>query len=105
MTRSQAKDLLLVVQAYQPNRAMALLDGPLTTASGRTISHERAIASARYSGLRDWQATLEAPKVEVLPYGAAERLLISARDTGAESASMWRSMRPAHRCCSRPASC
>ena len=87
-----------------PNRAMALLDGPLTTASGRTITHERAMASARFSGERDWQATLEAPKVEALPYGAAERLLISARDTG-QTRSMSRSMRRLRRCCSAPASC
>ncbi|MGE0006375.1 MAG: DUF2125 domain-containing protein [Parvibaculaceae bacterium] len=78
----QAGNLLLVMQAYMPNRAIALIDGPVTTASGLTITHERAMASARFSGLRSWQATLEAPKLRAPPYGSAERLLVSARDTG-----------------------
>jgi hypothetical protein len=77
-----AKGLLLVVQAYMPNRAIALIDGPVTTTSGLAITHERAIASARYSGEHDWQASLELPRLQAPPYGAAQRLLISARDTG-----------------------
>jgi hypothetical protein len=40
------------------------------------------MASARFSGMHDWQATLEAPKLQALPYGSAERLLVSARDKG-----------------------
>jgi hypothetical protein len=79
-----AKELLLVVQAYMPNRAIALIDGPVTTTSGLTVTHERAVASAHFSGERDWQATLELPKVQAPPYGAAQRLLISARDTGGD---------------------
>ncbi|HTN95592.1 MAG TPA: DUF2125 domain-containing protein [Nordella sp.] len=81
---AQAQRLLLVIQAYMPNRAIALLDGPVVTSSGLTITHERAIASARYSGERDWLASLELPKVSAPPYGRADRLLLSARDTGAE---------------------
>jgi hypothetical protein len=79
-----AKGLLLVVQAYMPNRAIALIDGPVTTTSGLAITHERAMASARYSGEHNWQASLELPKLQATPYGAAQRLLISARDTGGE---------------------
>lgn len=79
-----AKGLLLVVQAYMPNRAIALIDGPVTTTSGLTITHERAIASARFWGEHSWQATLELPKLQVPPYGAAQRLLVSARDTGSD---------------------
>ena len=80
----EAKGLLLVVQAYMPNRAIALIDGPVTTTSGLTVTHERAIASARYSGEHSWQASLELPKLQAPPYGAAQRLLISARDTGGD---------------------
>lgn len=80
----EAQRLLLVIQAYMPNRAIALLDGPVVTRSGLTITHERAIASARYSGERDWRASLELPKVSAPPYGRADRLLLSARDTGGE---------------------
>lgn len=79
-----AKNLLLVMQAYMPNRAIALIDGPLTSASGFTVTHERAAASARFSGMRDWQATLEVPKLQAQGFGSAERLLASARDTGGE---------------------
>ncbi|MGE0241816.1 MAG: DUF2125 domain-containing protein [Parvibaculaceae bacterium] len=79
-----AKNLLLVLQAYMPNRAVALIDGPVTTASGLTVTHERAMASARFSGMRDWQASLELPKLQAPAYGAAERLLLSARDTGGD---------------------
>jgi hypothetical protein len=81
---AEAQRLLLVVQAYMPNRAVALLDGPVVTSSGLTITHERAMASARYSGERDWLASLELPKVQAPPYGRADRLLLSARDTGRE---------------------
>lgn len=81
---AQAQRLLLVIQAYMPNRAIALLDGPVVTSSGLTITHERAIASARYSGERDWLASLELPQLSAPPYGRADRLLVSARDTGAE---------------------
>jgi len=80
----EAQRLLLVIQAYMPNRAVALLDGPIVTSSGLTITHERAIASARYSGERDWLASLELPKLGAPPYGRADRLLLSARDTGGE---------------------
>jgi hypothetical protein len=79
-----AKNLLLVMLAYMPNRAAVLLDGPVVTSFGLTITHERAMASARFSGERDWQASLELPKLSAPPYGSAERLLISARDTGSE---------------------
>jgi hypothetical protein len=79
-----AKRLLLVVQAYMPDRAIALIDGPLTTTHGLTITHERAIASARYLGEHSWQTTLELPKLQAPPYGAAQRLLVSARDTGGD---------------------
>jgi hypothetical protein len=79
-----AKGLLLVMQAYMPNRAIALIDGPVTTGSGLTITHERAIASARFSGERNWQATIEVPGLQAPPYGAAHRLLVSARDTGGD---------------------
>lgn len=79
-----AKGLLLVMQAYMPNRAVALIDGPVTTASGLTITHERAMASARFSGERNWQASLELPKLQATPHGAAQRLLVSARDTGGD---------------------
>jgi hypothetical protein len=54
----EAQNLLLVIQAYMPNRAIVLIDGPVTTASGVTVTHERAVASARFSGLHDGQATL-----------------------------------------------
>jgi hypothetical protein len=77
-----AKGMLLVMQAYMPNRAIALIDGPVTTTSGLAITHERAMASARFSGERNWQATLELPKLQAPPFGAAERLLVSVRDTG-----------------------
>jgi hypothetical protein len=79
-----AKNLLLVMLAYMPNRAALLLDGPVVTASGLTISHDRAMASARFSGERDWQASLELPKLSAPPYGSAARLLLSARDTGGD---------------------
>jgi hypothetical protein len=79
-----AKNLLLVMQAYMPNRAIALIDGPLTTTSGLAITHERAMASARFTGERNWQASLELPKLQAAPYGAAQRLLLSARDTGGD---------------------
>lgn len=81
---AEAQRLLLVIQAYMPNRAVALLDGPIVTRSGLTVTHERAIASARYSGERDWLASLELPKLAASPYGRADRLLLSARDTGGE---------------------
>lgn len=81
---AEARRLLLVVQAYMPNRAIALLDGPIVTQSGFTVTHERAIASARYSGERDWLASLELPKLSASPIGRADRLLLSARDTGGE---------------------
>lgn len=81
---AQAQRLLLVVQAYMPNRAVALLDGPVVTKSGLTIMHDRAMASARYSGERDWLASLELPKLSAPPFGQADRLLLSARDTGGE---------------------
>jgi hypothetical protein len=77
-----AQNLLLVMQAYMPNRAIALIDGPITTTSGLTITHDRAMASARFAGERSWQATLEVPKLSAPPYGSADRLLVSARDTG-----------------------
>lgn len=79
-----AKNLLLVMQAYMPNRAIALIDGPVTTQSGLTITHERALASARYSGERNWQASLEVPTLSAPPFGRADRLLVSARDQGGE---------------------
>lgn len=79
-----AKNLLLVIQAYMPNRAIALIDGPVTSSSGLTITHDRAAASARFSGMRDWQATLEVPKLQAQGFGSAERLLASARDTGGD---------------------
>jgi hypothetical protein len=82
--RIAAQNLLLVMQAYMPNRAVALIDGPVTTQSGLTITHERAMASARFSGERNWQASLEAPKLSAPPYGRADRLLVSARDTGGD---------------------
>lgn len=81
---AEAQRLLLVVQAYMPNRAVALLDGPVVTSSGLTITHDRAMASARYSGERDWLASLELPKLQASPYGRADRLLLSARDTGTD---------------------
>jgi hypothetical protein len=84
----EAKNLLLVMQAYMPNRAVALIDGPLVSASGLAVSHERAMASARFWGERDWQASLEVPKLQAAPYGAAGRLLVSARDTGGERLDM-----------------
>jgi len=79
-----AKNLLLVMQAYMPNRAIALIDGPVTSSSGLTVTHERAMASARFSGERNWQASLEVPKLQAQPFGSAERLLVSARDTGSD---------------------
>jgi hypothetical protein len=79
-----AKNLLLVMLAYMPNRAAALIDGPVVSASGLTVTHERAMASARFSGERDWQASLDVPKLQAPPYVTAQRLLASARDTGAE---------------------
>ena len=79
-----AKRLLLVMQAYMPNRAIALIDGPVITDSGLIIEHERAMASARFAGERAWQASLELPKLKASPYGSADRLLLSARDTGTE---------------------
>jgi hypothetical protein len=79
-----AKNLLLVMLAYMPNRAALLIDGPVVTASGLTMSHDRAMASARFSGERDWQASLELPKLSAPPYGSAERLLLSARDRGGD---------------------
>jgi len=79
-----AKRLLLVMQAYMPNRAIALIDGPVITSSGLTITHERAMASARFAGERAWQASLELPKLKASPYGSADRLLLSARDTGTD---------------------
>jgi hypothetical protein len=82
------KRLLLVVQAYMPNRAIALIDGPVTTKSGLAMTHERAIASARFMGEHNWQATLEVPKLQAPPYGAAQRLLVSARDTGGDRLDM-----------------
>lgn len=81
---AQAKRLLLVIQAYMPNRAIVLIDGPVTTNAGLTIEHERATASARYSGERAWQASLELPKLKASPFGSADHLLLSARDTGGE---------------------
>src|SRR5688500_1975032 len=71
-----AKNLLLVMQAYMPNRALALIDGPVTSASGLAITHERAMASARFSDERDWQASLEVPKLKAAAFGASERLLV-----------------------------
>src|SRR5262245_12788738 len=68
--RIEASNLLLVMQAYMPNRAIALISGPVTTASGLTITHERGMASARFSGVHDWQATLEASRLQALPYGS-----------------------------------
>lgn len=79
-----AKRLLLVIQAYMPNRAIALIDGPVVTNSGLTFEHERAMASARYAGENAWQASLELPKLKASPYGSADRLLVSARDTGTD---------------------
>jgi hypothetical protein len=79
-----ASRLLLVMQAYTPGRAVALIDGPVVTRSGLTFEHERAMASARFAGERAWQASLELPKLKASPYGSADRLLLSARDTGAE---------------------
>jgi hypothetical protein len=81
---AEAKRLLLVMQAYMPGRAIALIDGPVVTQSGLTFEHERAMASARFAGERAWQASLELPKLKVSPYGSADRLLLSARDTGTE---------------------
>jgi hypothetical protein len=78
----EARNLLLVLQAYMPNRAIALIEGPVTTQSGLTITYERAMASARFSGERNWQVSLEAPMLKASPYGSAERFLVSARDTG-----------------------
>jgi hypothetical protein len=80
----EAQRLLLVMQAYMPNRAIALLDGPLITNRGLTITHERAMASARFWGERDWQASLELPKLQAPPFGSADYLLASARDTGTD---------------------
>jgi hypothetical protein len=81
---AEAQRLLLVMQAYMPGRAIALIDGPVVTRSGLTFEHERAMASARFAGERAWQASLELPKLKVSPYGSADRLLVSARDTGTE---------------------
>jgi hypothetical protein len=80
---AEAGRLLFVMQAYMPNRAIALIDGPIH-GSGFIIKHERAIASARFSGKTSWQATLEVPKLSATPYGSADRLLVSARDTGGD---------------------
>jgi hypothetical protein len=80
----RAGNLLVVMQAYVPNRAVALLDGPLTSASGIAVTHDRAMASARFSGERQWQASLEVPKLKAGSYGTADRLLVSARDTGSD---------------------
>lgn len=82
---AQAQRLLLVMQAYMPNRAVALLDGPIITNKGLTIEHERAMASARFWSERSWQASLELPKLKASPYGNADFLLLSARDTGIET--------------------
>jgi len=79
-----AQRLLLVMQAYMPNRAIALLDGPVVTDKGLTITHDRAMASARFWGERDWQASLELPKLQAPPFGSADYLLASARDTGTD---------------------
>ena len=79
-----AKRLLFVMQAYMPNRAVALLDGPIVSKSGLTVTHERAMASARFSGEHAWQASLELPKLKASPYGSADYLLVSARDTGTD---------------------
>lgn len=81
---AQAERLLLVMQAYMPNRAIALIDGPVVTSTGLIITYERALASARYSGEKAWRASLELPKLKAAPYGSADRLLLSARDTGTE---------------------
>ncbi len=79
-----AQRLLFVMQAYMPNRAVALLDGPVTTNKGLTFTHERAMASARFWDERDWQASLELPKLQASPFGSADYLLVSARDTGSD---------------------
>ncbi len=81
---AQAQRLLIVMQAYMPNRAIALIDGPVALSRGLTLTHERAMASARLWGRRDWQASLELPKLKAAPFGGADLLLLSARDTGAE---------------------
>ena len=62
-----AQRLLLVMQAYTPGRAVALIDGPVVTKSGVTIAHERAMASARFRDDTDWQVSLELPKLQVSP--------------------------------------
>jgi hypothetical protein len=81
---ADAKRLLLVIQAYMPNRAVALLDGPVVLRRGLTVTHERAMASARFWGEHDWQASIELPKVKASPFGSADYLLLSARDTGTD---------------------
>ena len=35
----QARNLLLIMQAYMPNRAIALIDGPVASGSGLGVSH------------------------------------------------------------------
>lgn len=79
-----AARLLFVMQAYMPNRAVALLDGPVVTSRGLTFTHERAMASARFWGEHSWQASLELPKLKAPPFGSADYLLASARDTGSD---------------------
>jgi hypothetical protein len=76
---------LAILQAWNYNHVVTLVDGPVTldipsVPFHATLTHERALASFRRLG-EGWQASLELPKLKADRFGSADRLLVSARRT------------------------
>lgn len=87
-----AAALLIVAQAYNPYSIVALLDGPSSIKVGdgsvREASHERAIASFRFTGTDCGRFSMEIPALAVS--GVVEASLLTlhlrCRDNGANIA-------------------
>jgi hypothetical protein len=75
-----AHRMLAVMQAYNYRHVVALIDGPTHIAPALTVTHERAMASVRFAGDGEVQASLELPNLSVPGIGTAKTLLVHARD-------------------------
>lgn len=79
-----ARRIAVILQAWNFNHAVALVDGPLqievpSEGAKLLLAHDRALASVRRLGDDRWQASLEVPQLDAGRFGTADRLLLHAR--------------------------
>lgn len=74
----QTTKILAIAQAYNPLHVIVLVDGP-TSIDRTTVIHERALISVTVSLDKDWDASLEAARVNAHDLFTAGQLKLFAR--------------------------